>query len=163
MPQLDPTWFASQLFWLVVTFVALYFILSRLVLPPLQEVVARRKTTVGGDISLAESLKSQAEHARSDYERTLADARMRAQGLMHQAMEAPKAKSESAAKEMDKQVELKLADASKRITAKKEEMIQAIAPAMGELTALIFEKLTQATPSSDRVHRIIGELQKGRG
>jgi F-type H+-transporting ATPase subunit b len=162
MPQLDPTWFASQLFWLAICFVALYFVLSRFVLPPLQEVMARRASTVEGDLSLAQSLKGQAEHARSDYERTLADARERAQAVMNEATESYKAKSETATKETDRQIELKLTDASSRIAAKKEEMIEALAPTMGELTSLIFEKLTQQSANDDKVHRILNELHKSR-
>jgi F-type H+-transporting ATPase subunit b len=162
MPQLDPTWFASQLFWLAVTFVLLYVILSRFVLPPLQDIIARRQQTVEGDLSLAQSLKSQAEQARQDYERTLAEARNRAQALMNEAIAAHKAKSEMASKEMDRQIELKLAEASRRIAAKKEEMISALTPTTTELTAMIVEKLTQHSPSNDQVSRIITNMAKGR-
>ena len=63
MPQLDPTWFASQLFWLAVTFVMIYVILAKMALPPLMEIIERRKQTVEGDISQAQTLKSQAEQA----------------------------------------------------------------------------------------------------
>lgn len=147
MPQLDPTWFASQLFWLAVTFLALYAILARLVLPPLQEIIARRASTVEGDIAQAQVLKSQAEAARLDYERALAEARDRAQTLMNEAMASFKAKSELAAKEIDRQIEIKLANASKRIAEQKQELLATLAPGMGELTDLIFEKLTQATPA----------------
>lgn len=162
MPQLDPTWFASQLFWLTICFVALYTGLSRFVLPPLMDVMARRASTVEDDVSQAQSLKSQAEHARHDYERTLADARERAQAVMNEATESYKVKSEAATKEMNRQIELKLTDASKRITAKKQEMIEALAPTMGELTSIIFEKLTQQKPSSDQVQTILNELHKSR-
>ena len=161
MPQLDPTWFASQLFWLAITFVALYFVLSRFVLPPLQEIMGRRASTVEGDISQAQSLKVQAEHARVDYERALTDARTRAQALMNEATESYKAKSEAAGKEMDRQIELKLTNATQRIATKKEEMIQALAPSMNELAMLIFEKLTQFK-SSEQVDQTPGELHKVR-
>ena len=60
MPQLDPTWFASQLFWLAITFAVLYTVLARAVLPPLQNIVARREGTIEGDIASAEALKEQA-------------------------------------------------------------------------------------------------------
>ena len=52
MPQLDPTWFASQLFWLAITFVTLYVVLSRFVLPPLLEIIARRAQTAQDDMRL---------------------------------------------------------------------------------------------------------------
>ena len=162
MPQLDPTWFASQLFWLAVTFVALYFILSRLVLPPLLDIMARRGQTVAGDIQQAESLTSQAEHARQHYELTMADARERAQGLMNDAILEQKSRAEQQAKAMDAQVEHKLADASKQIAAKKAELTQALTPTASELTGLIIEKLTQNRANADQINRIIGELSKER-
>lgn len=162
MPQLDPTFYASQLFWLAITFIALYVVMSRFVLPPLLDIIARRQQTVEGDISLAQSLKSQAEQARADYERAMAEARANAQALMDEATEAYKAKSELASREMDRQIELKLAEASRRIAAKKAEMIEALTPTTTELTAMIVEKLTQQTPSADQVSRIINDLAKGR-
>ncbi len=162
MPQLDPTWFASQLFWLVVTFLALYTILSRLVLPPLLEVMARRASTVEGDISTAQSLKSQAEQARLDYERAFAEARGKAQALINDTMSIYKAKAEVSAKDMDKQIETKLAQASKDIIAQKQEMISNLTPAVGELTNLIVEKLLQASPGSEQVEKAVAGAQKGR-
>jgi F-type H+-transporting ATPase subunit b len=91
MPQLDPTWFASQIFWLVVSFVTLYVVLSRFVLPPLVDVVARRKQTMEGDINQAQRLKSDAEIAKTDYERMAAEARNTAQQQITEALAANKA------------------------------------------------------------------------
>ena len=162
MPQLDPTWFASQLFWLAITFAALYFMLSRFVLPPLQDVIARRAQTVENDVNTAQSLKSQADTARADYERALAESRSKAQTLMSDAMAELKAAGEQKTREMDKKIESSLQDATRRIAAKKDEMIAALSPTASELTSMIVEKLTQAKPTGDQVGRIIGELSKGR-
>ena len=162
MPQLDPTWFASQLFWLAITFAVLYFVLSKLVLPPLQEIVARRQQTVEGDVAQAQSLKSEADLAKQDYERALAEARGRAQSLMADAMQELKTTSEQRTKEMDQKVEANLKDATRRIAAKKDEMISALSPTATELTAMIVEKLTQLSPGKDQVSRILDEIAKGR-
>jgi F-type H+-transporting ATPase subunit b len=162
MPQLDPTWFASQLFWLAICFVALYAILSRLVLPPIQDILARRQQTMTSDIETAQSLKGQAEQARLDYERALAEARDRAQQLLNDTAAEQKAKSEKASKEFERQIEQKLATASAKIAAKKAEMINELTPTAAELTAMIVEKLTQRAPSNDQVSRVLNELAKGR-
>src|SRR5687768_8785350 len=129
MPQLDPTWFASQLFWLFVTFMALYAVLAYMVLPPLQNIIARRQDTIEGDIASAEKLKTEAEAARQDYERTMAEARDRAQQLISDAMDKQKAKADLANKELDRQIATKLADASRRIATKKKELIDSLTPA----------------------------------
>ena len=149
MPQLDPTWFASQLFWLAITFIALYVILSRLVLPPLQEIIARRINTVDGDIATAQTMKSEAELARADYERALAKARDRAQTLMAEAMGSFKTSSERDSKEMDRQIEAQLVEATRRIAAKKEEIMDALAPTVDELTSMIFDKLMHSGAGED--------------
>ena len=162
MPQLDPTWFASQLFWLAITFAILYGILSRKVLPPLLEIIERRQQTKERDITEAQTFKSQAEQARHEYERALSEARGRAQQLMTDAMQETKAKGEQKTRDMDKQIEANLKEASRKITAKKEEMIASLTPATLELTSMIVEKLTQRSPSSDQIDVAVGKLAKGR-
>ncbi|MDE3036897.1 MAG: hypothetical protein KGJ21_00365 [Pseudomonadota bacterium] len=160
MPQLDPTWYPSQLFWLAITFVAFYFIMSRLVLPPLQHIAAYRKQTIGDDIAQAQRLKTQAEQARVEYERTLAHARDHVRQIMAESEAAHKAAAEAAGKEMDKQVEKTLAEAEKRIAGKKRELVAGLAPTASDLTALIIEKLTRKKLESAQVTRIMNELAK---
>ena len=160
MPQLDPTWFVSQLFWLFITFTLLYIVLARLVLPPLMHIVARREGTIEGDIAMAETLKAKAETARLDYERTLAEARDRAQQLITDSMSDHKAKAELANKEMDRQIAAKLEEASTRINANKKELIAGLAPATEEITSLIVEKLTHRNTAKDKIGSVITQLFK---
>jgi len=160
MPQLDPTWFVSQLFWLLITFAVLYTVLARFVLPPLQSIVARRAGTIEGDIARAESLKAEAETARQDYERTLAEARARAQQLIDDARATQKAKADLAGKEMDRQVAAKLAEATSRITSQKKDLIAQLTPATEELTSLIVEKLTHKNTAKEKIGSVITQLFK---
>jgi F-type H+-transporting ATPase subunit b len=162
MPQLDPTWFASQIFWLVISFAALYFMLSRLILPPLLEIIARRAETLSSDIEMAQRLKSEAEQARVAYEKTMAEARSKAQSLMNDAVADQKAKAEAKGKELDRQIEQKLAAATAQIEAKKTQMLAELAPAAVELTAMIVEKLTNRAPKPEQVAQVLNELSKGR-
>jgi F-type H+-transporting ATPase subunit b len=160
MPQLDSTWFASQLFWLVIAFVTLYVILSQLVLPPLQQIIDHRKRTIESDIEQAQRLKSQADQARQEYERTLAEARISAQKLIDDAMLEHKANAEQQIKNTDRQLEQQLAESVRKIAARKKELIETLMPTTAELTAMIVEKLTQRAPSSEQVSRIINQLSK---
>lgn len=161
MPQLDPTWFASQIFWLAICFVSLYFMLSRLVLPPLLDIMAKRTQTLASDVESAQRFKTEAEQARQDYEKALAEARNNAQELMNKAVADQKAKAEVKGKELEKQIEQKLASASSQIAAKKASMMSELAPTAIELTSMIVEKLTQSKPSAEQVNKVLTEL-KGR-
>lgn len=163
MPQLDPTWFVSQLFWLLVTFVLLYVVLSRKVLPAIQGILAQRQNTIASDISQAQLSKTRAEDAKQTYEKALADARSKAQALTNEAMLAHKAKSEQAARDMDAQAAKKLAEAEKKIEAKKQELMTALTPTAAELTSIIVEKLTSRAPANDKVQSTINQLSKRNG
>lgn len=75
MPQLDTSTFPSQLFWLAVCFLALYFILSYIAVPKIARVLEKREETIAAQLNKASTYREQAEDLLADYERTLADAR----------------------------------------------------------------------------------------
>jgi len=84
MPQLDPSTFGTQLFWLFLTFSTLFLIAWKIALPRMAEVLNARQDRVDGDLEKAEALKSEAEEVLAAYEKSLADATSEAQGLHHQ-------------------------------------------------------------------------------
>ena len=75
MPQLDFSTFPNQIFWLVVTLVVIYLVLSRVALPRIASVLAERSGTITNDLATAEELKLQAVEAEKAYQQALADAR----------------------------------------------------------------------------------------
>ena len=77
-PAFDATYFPSQLFWLTITFAALYFVLSQMILPRLAGNLERRSDTIADDLDEAARLNEQAEEAKQALEVSLADARSRA-------------------------------------------------------------------------------------
>ncbi len=153
MPQLDPTWFASQIFWLVICFTTLYLVLSKVILPPLQNVISTRKGAIESDLAVAQELKSQAELAKQKYEATLISSREAAQAVINEAETAAKQRSEEAKKALETQIAIKLSNASSAILAKKQELLKEITPATIELSSLIVEKLTDKTPTAEQLER----------
>ncbi|MEZ5995090.1 MAG: hypothetical protein R3C25_04995 [Hyphomonadaceae bacterium] len=84
-PPFDATLFASQLFWFALTFLALYFVLSRSVLPHIGRVLAERDATVRGDLDAAAIQGAAAEEARANMEKAVAKARAEARALVDAA------------------------------------------------------------------------------
>ena len=78
MPQLCADWIPNQVFWLLVTLVVIYFVLSRIALPRIASVLAERSGTITNDIAAAEELKLKAQEAEAAYEQALKDARAEA-------------------------------------------------------------------------------------
>ena len=75
LPQLDFSTFGNQIFWLLVTLVVIYFVLSRIALPRIAAVLAERKGAITNDLAAAEDLKAKAVEAEQAYLKALADAR----------------------------------------------------------------------------------------
>ena len=85
LPQLDFSTFGNQIFWLLVTLVVIYFVLSRIALPRIAAVLAERKGAITNDLAAAEDLKAKAVEAEQAYLKALADARAEAQTIVGQA------------------------------------------------------------------------------
>jgi len=79
MPQFDLSRFPSQIFWLAVTFLVLYWIMSKVALPRIGDVLEARANRIGSDLDRAASLKGEADRIRAAYEKTLAESRAKAQ------------------------------------------------------------------------------------
>lgn len=87
MPQFDPSVFSPQLVWLVITFVALYLLMSRVALPRISDVLEEREHKINDNLRKAERLREDAEAAVAAYEIKMADARAKAQEALRQARE----------------------------------------------------------------------------
>jgi F-type H+-transporting ATPase subunit b len=160
VPQLDPTWFVSQLFWLAVTFTLLYIALSRVVLPPLMSVIGARKGAVADDLETAQRYKAEAEAAKTAYEHTLLQAREMAQALLNESEAASKARTAETMKVMDQKLAERLADAGQALAKKKQQLMNDLTPVAVELSSLIVEKITKRAPQESDVKRTLETVSK---
>src|SRR5690348_14196378 len=94
-PPFDSSTFASQLVSLVVFFVALYIIVSRIALPRVGAVIDARQNKIEGDLAEAQKLKDESEAALQAYESDLAKARSRAQAIGAESRDKLNAASEA--------------------------------------------------------------------
>jgi F-type H+-transporting ATPase subunit b len=115
MPQLDPSSFPNQIFWLVITLVAIYFILSRVALPRIASVLAERQGTLTNDLAAAEDLKRQAVEAEEAYNMALADARAEAQKIADETRAGIQDELNDAIARADAEIAAKSAESEARI------------------------------------------------
>ncbi len=115
MPQLDFSTFGNQIFWLLVTLVVIYFVLSRVALPRIAAVLAELQGTITNDIAKAEDLKAQAADAEAAYEKALADARSEAQAIAQATRDDIKAQGQAAQAEADAKIAAQAAESEKAI------------------------------------------------
>jgi len=115
MPQLDFSTFPNQIFWLVVTLVVVYLILSRVALPRIASVLAERQGTITNDVAAAEELKLRALNAEAAYNQALADARSEAGKIVDAAKAEIHAELDTARAKADAEIAAKAAESEQAI------------------------------------------------
>lgn len=75
LPQFDTSTFASQLFWLAISFCILYFFFARKILPSISSTLESRQSTIRNDLNQADTLSADVEKTRNDYEQLIASAK----------------------------------------------------------------------------------------
>jgi F-type H+-transporting ATPase subunit b len=138
MPQLHFDTYLPQLVWLAISFVLLYWLMSRFVLPRVTEVIEARAQRISGDLDRAASLKTEAEKAKAAFEAALADARAQAQALEGAAV------AEAAAIAARRQGE-QAAALAERIKRAEAEVAAAKAVAVGNVAAMASEVVRETT------------------
>ena len=116
MPQLDFSTFGNQIFWLVVTLVVIYLILSRVALPRIAGVLAERSGTISNDLAAAEELKAKAVAAEEAYNQALSDARAEAAKIVASTKADMKAELDAAIAKADAEISQKTAESEKVIS-----------------------------------------------
>jgi F-type H+-transporting ATPase subunit b len=116
MPQLCFDWWPNQIFWLMVTLVLIYLVLTRIALPRIGSVLAERRGTITNDLAMAEELKQKAVAAEASYNEALAQARVEA-GKIAAATRAEIQKDlDAAIAKADREIAAKSAESEKRLS-----------------------------------------------
>jgi len=141
MPQLDPSTFASQLFWLAVTFGLFLLIVWRVALPRIGRVLEDRRERIERDIARAGEIKSEAEQVLEEYERLTAEGRASAQTLIRQEHERAAAEALADHEKLGTRLAREIEAAEGRITAARKTALGDIAGVAGEIAASATERL----------------------
>ncbi len=126
MPQLDFSTFPNQIFWLLVTLVVIYFVLSRVALPRIGSVLAERKGTITNDLAAAEELKQKAVGAEKAYNDALVSARAEAAKIVAAAKADIQKDLDKALAKADAEIAAKAAESEKRIAEIRAGAMQAV-------------------------------------
>lgn len=133
MPQLDLSTFGSQLFWLAVSFVTLYVVLSVLVLPRIGATMAKRSEQLDGDLAEAEALRAKAEAALEAYEEALAQARTKALVVAQTMRAEVPAETARQKAELDAKLAEEAAAADSRLAATREAALAGLRDAAKDI------------------------------
>ena len=151
--------FGGQLLWLAITFVVLYTLLSKLVLPRLTGIIEGRREAIARDLDDAAAMKTRAEEAGSAYEKALADAKARAQALAQETRNKLTAESEAKRKALEADLAARLAEAEASIAGRKADAMSNVRGIARETAAAIVERLTGRPPSPQAVDAALDQVK----
>src|SRR5262245_38881795 len=162
MPQFDPTYFAPQLVWLGITFLALYLLMSKLILPRLTGILSQREDRIDGNLQRAEALKDEAAQVLAAYQKAIADARAHAQSALAKAAADIAAESARREAEFGKKMAEQTAAAEAGIRAAKTQALADVRGIASEVAALMTNKITGAAVEPGAVVQAVDGVMKER-
>jgi F-type H+-transporting ATPase subunit b len=160
-PPFQKDTFASQLVSLLIAFVALYLIVSRVALPRVGSVLDARANTIEGDLADAQKLKDESDGALKAYESELAAARGRAQAIGTETREKLNAAADAERKTLEEKLAVKLADAEKTIASTRETAMSNVRGIAADAASAIVQRLTGLQPDAQSVNSAVDASLKG--
>ena len=160
-PPFQKDTFASQLVSLLIAFVALYLIVSRIALPRVGGLLDARQNAIEGDLAEAQKLKDASDGALEAYESELAAARSRAQAIGAETREKLNAASEVERKALEEKLSQKLAGAEKTIASTRDAAMSNVRGIAADAAAAIVQRLTGVVPDGTSVDSAVDASLKG--
>jgi len=163
MPQLDPTGFPTQLFWLAVVFVVLLVLMARIGLPRVRAVIDTRAAKIDGDLGAAADARGRSEALLAEYERSLAAARAEAQSTLRTMTETMAKEQAHREHELMEQLAVEARSAETRIAAAKREALANVRQIAVEAAQAAAARLVGDTlPAAEIEQAVAGVLAERR-
>jgi F-type H+-transporting ATPase subunit b len=160
MPQLDFSTFPNQIFWLVLTLLAIYFIVSRMAMPRIGAVLAERADTISDDLAAARDLRDRAKAAEAAYDKALADARSEAGRIIAAAKAEMQAELDAELARADAQIAARTAESEKVLASIRDQAVQNVAEVARDTAAEIVRSLG-GTAEDSAVQAAVDARMKG--
>ena len=142
MPQLEITTYPSQIFWLVISFLLLYLIMSRIIIPRISSVIKSRESEIKNNIHISEQMYKDTEIINNEYEETKKNIEDEARGIINHLKEITNKKINKSTELLKKRLEQKLEKNEQEIINKKKKALKEINKISLTLSDEILKKLS---------------------
>ena len=158
MPQLDPEFWFSQIFWLVITFGILYLVLSKIILPKISDNLENRKSQVLENLELAEKQRNESEAKLKEFDNIILKSKIEAKNLFNESrkklLDDINNKKQKLGEEIDKEVKIVEAEIEE-LKNKSPEKINKIAI---ETSANLINQLIGANVNNSSITAIVSDI-----
>jgi F-type H+-transporting ATPase subunit b len=160
MPQLNPDWFTSQIFWLIIAFAVLYYLLSRKALPRVAEILEARQDRIAADLDQAQRLRREAEDALEKYQTAMARAHDEAHQLLAETQARLQAEAAERHAELGSRLSRQLAEAEARIGEAKQTALKELEEAAATVSQAAAERLAGIKVTKKSAQAAVREVRR---
>ena len=160
MPQLNPEFWVSQIFWLTLTFGVLYIVLSKLILPKISANLELRKSQIQENIEAAEKQRENSETKLKEYDQVVLKSKLEAKDIFKDARERVIKDINAKREILEKQIDEEIKKAEQEIEVLKKNSPEKINKIAIETSSELVKKLIGAEVNNSSISAIVSELFK---
>lgn len=155
-PPFDPTYFASQILWLAITFGLFYWFMNKVAIPRIAGIMEVRRDRISGDLDEAQRLRDEADAAHAAYEHELAEARGRAHSIAQEASEKARAAADAERHKIEESLAARLAEAEARIAGIRDKAMAEVGGIASDTAGTIVRELIGGTATKAEIAGAVG-------
>ena len=160
MPQLDPTYWASQAFWLILVFTVLYISISKFYLPKIKDNLDNRENKIKEDLENANKFKEESEAKLEEYDLILENAKKEALKIHFESKSTLDKDIQSKKESMEKEIEKEILKAKKEILELKKNSISSIQSISGSIVSNIIENILGDKLNESSIKATVDDISK---
>jgi len=162
MPQLNPEFWFSQTFWLVLVFVILYLIIWKRILPKITDNLENRKKTISSDLEEAQNLKKLAEERYKEYKKLINDAKNEAGKIISESKLKLDQDLNNKKMEIQKEIDREINEAEKEINNFKKKSLKSVSKISKEISSEVIKKILNTEINESNLSAIVEEVSQKR-
>ena len=163
MPQLDPEFWISQIFWLTLTFGILFITLSKFILPKISANLELRKSQIQENIEAAEKQRESSESKLKEYDKIILKSKVEAKNIFKNTREKIIKDINSKKEILDKQIDEEIINAEKEIEKLKKGASEKINKIAIDTSSDLVKKLIGTEVNNSSISAIVDDLSKKNG
>jgi len=160
MPQMEFADYVPQIVWLVITFATLYFLMAKLALPRITDILETRQRRLDHDLELTETLRDEATAALAEYESAIAAARGESELILAEAHERIHSEARQQLDDLNARLEGEIAESEARIGNIMTQAMGELAVAASDAARTATERLIGFEVSEERARDAVDTVRK---
>ena len=160
MPQLNPEFWVSQIFWLTLTFGIMYVVLSKIILPKISVNLESRKSEIQENIEAAENQRQMSESKLLEYDKMLSKSKLEAKNIFKNVREKVIKDINSKKAILDNQIDDEIKKAEQEIELLREATPEKINKIAIDISSELVQKLIGADVNNSSISAIVEDLSK---